>query len=244
MTWSVLIANFLILCFMNIASGAGASGTPGEPVLRVPKCQDFSIDGKGTDPAWALCEWTTLHPLPDNGVQYMSRFKMLYSEKGIYVLFQGEDKMISTGYVEDQDDIYLGDVFEVFFHTDERYPLYFEYEINPVGAELVLLVPNIDGEFLGWEPWKHRDSRRIQRAIQVEGGIESPGSAISGWSAELFFPYEILRPLGNVPPKSGTEWKGNFYRMDYDDGRRHSWSWVPVRTNFHDFPSFKTIRFE
>jgi hypothetical protein len=241
---SVLYLTFLTVSQMIAAQGAPSSYPANEPVLQVPGCGDFKIDGRGTNSAWDLCNWTELKALDGKDALYDSRIKMLYSKSGIYVLFKGEDRTISTNYTEDQEDIYLGDVFEVFFHTDTRYPLYFEYEINPLGAELVLLVPNIDGSFLGWLPWKYGEDRRVLRAVHVEGGSKSPGSAVTGWSAELFFPYELLKPLGNVPPKPGTEWKGNFYRMDYDGGERHSWSWVPISGNFHDFKSFKTLRFE
>ncbi len=35
----------------------------------------------------------------------------------------------------------------------------------------------------------------------------------------MFVPFELLKPLANVPPKSGTRWRANFYRMDYDDDK-------------------------
>ena len=42
----------------------------------------------------------------------------------------------------------LFDVFEVFLWTDEKQPIYFEYEISPLGYELPILVPNFGGKFL------------------------------------------------------------------------------------------------
>ncbi len=77
---------------------------------------------------------------------------MLYSKTGVYVLFEGADKRITATKSEDYLDLWTEDVYECFFWTDERHPIYFEYEISPLGFELPILVPNFDGKFLGWRP--------------------------------------------------------------------------------------------
>ena len=86
--------------------------------LIVKKCQDFELNGKGTNPQWNNVEWTQMSLLDDVKEKFETKFKMLYSQKGIYVLAYCEDKLISTNYVKYQDDIWESDVFEVFFHTD------------------------------------------------------------------------------------------------------------------------------
>jgi hypothetical protein len=70
------------------------------------------------------------------------------------------------------------------------------------------------------------------------------GAKVGGWSAEVFLPYELLSPLRNVPPKSGTRWKANFYRMDYDGGKQSSWDWSRVGPSFHEYKKFGTLVFE
>ena len=54
----------------------------------------------------------------------------------------------------------------------------------------------------------------------------------------------LLSPLQNVPPKPGTQWRANFYRMDYDDGKATRWTWVPVGNSFHEYEKFGTLVFE
>ncbi len=214
-----------------------------EKVLTVKKCSDFDITGKGDDPEWKKTAWVEMKAREQAPGLYRSRFKIMYSAKGIYVLFDGKDNKISTD-LQDFSNVWEGDVFEVFFHTDLRYPLYFEYEINPLNSELVLIIPNIDHKFLGWLPWHYEGNRKIKKAVYVEGGKARTGEKIKGWRAELFFPYEILTPMGNVPPKSGTEWRGNFYRMDYDREETVHWSWSPVQISFHEYEKFGTLMFE
>jgi hypothetical protein len=217
---------------------------PSEKSVTVKSCNDFELNGKGDSPQWNLAEWTQMALLDEAKDKYETKFKILYSESGIYVLAFCEDKLISTEYENDQDDIWKSDVFEVFLHTDPSNPLYFEYEINPLNTELVLLIPNDDGDFMGWAPWHYEGDRKIKRAVHVLNGKAESGANISGWTAEMFFPFALFKGLKNVPPKPGTEWKGNFYRMDYDTGKRISWSWAPVEGSFHEYEKFWPIIFK
>jgi hypothetical protein len=122
--------------------------------------------------------------------------------------------------------------------------VYFEYEISPLGSELPILVPNFNGKFLGWRPWHYEGGRKTRKATAVTGGPKQPRAAITGWTAEVFIPYELLSPLANVPPEPGASWRANFYRVDYDDGKTTRWTWAPVGTSFHEFQKFGKLVFD
>lgn len=212
--------------------------------LLVKKCPDFNLTGRGDNNAWTRTEWNYMTKLDTGGKTYTSKFKILYSVKGIYVLFYGDDDKISTQFDEDFEDLFKGDVFEVFFHTDPKTSIYFEYEINQLNKELVLLIPKIDGKAYGWIPWHYENDRRIKKMVNIVGEKKIAIAAITSWSAELFFPYDLFRPLGNVPPTSGTCWNANFYRLDYDSGKMVKWAWGPVQNSFHELEKFRPIKFE
>jgi hypothetical protein len=160
------------------------------------------------------------------------------------VLFSGSDAKLTATMKEDFLDLWTEDVYEFFFWTDERLPLYFEYEISPLGYELPIIIPNVDGKFLGWRPWHYEGDRKIQKATAIRGGEKKSGANAEGWTAEIFVPYTLLTPLGNVPPKAGTKWRANFYRVDYDDGKETAWDWVRVGPSFHEYKKFGTLVFE
>jgi hypothetical protein len=164
---------------------------------------------------------------------------MLYSETGVYCLFENEDNKISATMKNDFDDIYNEDVVEVFFWTDESSPIYFEYELSPNNVELPILVPNYDGKFFGWRPWHYEGDKKTRRGAT----IHKNGEQVLGWTAEFFIPFKLLNPMQNVPAVPGTRWRANFYRIDYDNGSAQ-WSWRPTRKNFHDYNSFGTIVFD
>jgi hypothetical protein len=157
---------------------------------------------------------------------------------------EAEDSAITATMNEDFLDLWNEDVFEFFLWPDERYPVYFEYEISPLGYELPILIPNFDGQFLGWRPWHYDGSRKTQKATTTTGGPKRSGARVKGWTAEVFVPYELLRPLQNVPPRPGTKWRANFYRVDYDDAKNTSWDWARVGPSFHEFQKFGTLIFE
>ena len=242
LAWLVLLVAFGSVLWGN-GEQAPSADSP-SPVLRVTRTDDFTVDGAGRAPAWSKADWQLLAPRGAPGVAHPTRFKMLYSATGLYVLMDGEDRTLTATMKEDFLDLWNEDVFEFFLWPDERYPVYFEYEVSPLGFELPILVPNLGGQFSGWRPWHYEGARKTQKAIAVRGGLATTGAAITGWSAEVFVPYDLLKPLQNVPPQSGTRWRANVYRMDYDGGRAASWNWSPVRGTFHQPDKFGTLVFE
>jgi len=213
------------------------------PQLSVHPVADFEVTGTGDHAAWRQADWVPLHRREPDGHAYDTRFKAVYSATGMYFLIDGTDRTLTATMDEDFKDLWNEDVFEVFLWTDERYPTYFEYEISPLDHELPILIPNFGGQFLGWRPWHYDGNRMTRKATAVIGGPKQPRAAIQGWRAEFFIPYTLLRPLQNVPPKPGTRWRANVYRMDYDEGHRSRWEWAPVDEGFHEYQRFGELMF-
>ena len=214
------------------------------PEMRVPKVDDFAITGKGDAPAWNKADWTVLKKRNSADANYTSRVKMLHAPKGVYVLFDGTDELITATMTRDYDQLWTEDVYECFFWPDEKQPIYFEYELSPLGYELPILVPNLNGKIMGWLPWMYEGDRKIQKKLSATEGTLTSKGKVTGWRAEVFIPYELLKPLLNVPPAPGSRWRGNFYRMDYDHGKTSSWDWARVGPSFHEFQKYGTLIFE
>jgi hypothetical protein len=205
---------------------------------------DFELDGSGTAAAWNHAQWLPI--LPIKGIAtHATSAKVVYSATGVYCLFDCADHLLMSTGLKDHDDLWNEDVVEAFFWPDESQQLYFEYELSPLGAELPLLVPNCDGKFMGWVPWHYTGERRCRQATTIHGvGSKLPNAAITGWTAEFFVPFALMTGLGNVPPVSGTKWRANFYRIDYDAGEQTLFAWsTSVSNTFHDFRQFGTLQF-
>lgn len=221
----------------------GAAQSSDRPTLRVPAVPDFPVNGQGDHTAWSGVQWTALNARGGADAP-ATRIKVAYSATGLYVFMDAVDKRVTATFGEDFSDLWKEDVFEAFLWPDERDPLYFEYEVSPLGRELPILIPNLDGRFLGWRPWHYGGERRVRHETTIVGGPRESGATIKGWRAEIKIPYALLTPLRNVPPKSGTRWRANFYRVDHDSGKPVSWDWARVGKSFHEFRSFGTLEFE
>jgi hypothetical protein len=240
--WTGLLVIFLILGVKNMNGGLLAANSDRDSV-KIKKCKDFKITGDGVTEAWNKTSWINLVQQDSNTLSYKTKVKVLYSETGIYFLFNCEDKKLISTMKADYLNLWEEDVVEAFLWTDENFPVYFEYELSPFNFELPIMVPNNKGNFLGWLPWHYEGDRRTQHATSVTGGRMESGSTISGWIAEFFIPYKLLTPLSNVPPVSGTRWRANMYRVDYDNGEA-AYCWQKTSKTFHEYNKFGIFIFE
>lgn len=239
---------FILICFLPIFA-MGQSASLETPAITIKKTGDFDITGDGAAGNWNETEWISLAQRTnrENVQNYTTKAKVLYSNTGLYVLFHSKDNRVTTPFTKNYEELWLGDVVEVFLWTNKSEPNYFEYEISPLDYELPLIVSNLDGELLHWLPFENSynsgSGRKVRHKTTVINGKKENGAAIEGWTAEIFIPFKLLHPLENIYPASGTTWRANLYRIDYDGGET-LWSWSPFRENFHDYHHFGTFRFE
>jgi len=210
---------------------------------KIRKCNDFMVTGDGSSAAWNNAEWIKLTHQGSGSTFYETKVKVLYSGTGIYFLFSCGDEKLTTTMKDDNMNLWEEDVVEVFLWTSEDFPVYFEYEISPMDYELPIMVPNYKGKFLGWLPWNYAGEKRVLHATSAIGGEKQSGGTVTGWIAEFFIPYKLLSPLPQVPPSSGTKWRANMYRVDYDNGSS-SFAWQKTNRSFHEYNSFGTFVFE
>jgi hypothetical protein len=231
------IACFIIFVFPIHLKAQAIEQT--DSVFHVKHASNFKVSGDGSSAEWAKCNWIRLTK-GQGASTYETKTKLLYSDSGIYALFHCEDDTISASLKEDFANLFKEDVVEFFIWPDESLPLYLEYELSPNNYELAILIPNLGGDFYGWRPW-HYTGKRVTRHQTKR--IKSEMQHRSSWRAEIFIPFALLQPLGNVPPVTGTRWRINLYRIDYDK-KMTTWAWRPVKGTFHEFQKFGTIVFE
>jgi hypothetical protein len=225
---------------VTLTGQGNGKSNPADSILSVVSCADFEVTGDGSNTEWNKAQWVTLTPQVKSS--YPTRIKIMYSRKGLYCLYHCTDSKITATLKGENLDLYREDVVEAFFWADERVPVYFEYELSPLNYELVLMVPNFDGNFLGWIPWHYTGDRLTRHAavIQYEAGNQE---VVQSWIGEFFIPFELLKPMVQRPPEKGARWRANFYRIDYDKARS-GWTWMPVKKTYHDYQQFGSIVFK
>lgn len=210
----------------------------------IHQSEDFDISGKGDNENWEKTEWLELTQRKVHDyLLFETRLKTLYSENGIYFLFECEDDKLTSTMNADFSDLWKEDVVEIFLLPDDQYPVYFEYEISPLNYELPILIYNNEGELLRWQPFHYESNRQTRHETYIIRESYGCDCEINGWIAEFFIPFKLIKPLNNVPPKKGDKWKANFYRIDYDYTGGTQWTWMPIKKSFHELDKFGTVIF-
>ena len=236
----------LLIGLGSILSTVRASNPDSTMLIR--KTTDFEVNGEGDAKNWSAAEWVPIKVQngpgqKKPGAEFSSRVKIMYSEKGMYFLFDCEDKRLTSTIMEDFGHLFKEDVVEVFLWPDTSVPIYLEYEISPLDYELVILVPHLKGGVQGWKPWSYNERNKVKHATTAQGGQKKSMAAVNGWKAEFFIPFNLMNPIVPEMPKSGTVWRGNFYRIDYDSEPAY-YSWQKTNGSFHEFQKFGTLKFE
>ena len=221
-------------CLLGGMNPIADDNIPEDHVALITRCADFEVTGEGLEASWSQTSWIEIPQRTEKPDTYSTRAKILYSETGIYFLFDCQDNTLTATMKADNLDLWNEDVVEVFLWTGEDFPVYFEYEISPLNYELPIMVPNDKGDFFGWLPWHYEGDRKTRHATS---------SSDKGWKAEFFIPFKLLLPLPQVPPKAGTKWRVNMYRIDYDQGQT-LFSWQATSKTFHEFNKFGTFIFQ
>ena len=208
--------------------------------LTIKHTSDFLVNGYGVANEWKAAEWIELKQIKGS-LLYHSKVKLLYSDTGLYALYDFEDKKVNSTLREDFVSLWKEDVAEMFIWPDDTVPIYFEYQLSPYNYELAILVPNLNGRAQGWAPWNYKGEKKTRHSAHIRyDATENP----IGWMAEFFIPYRLLSPLNNVPPKRGSQWRINMYRIDYDNNDESYWAWQPVEKSFHEFRKFGVVIFD
>lgn len=240
----------LAALFLVIGRQEGFGQTGKEAVLKVKKTDDFTLDGAGGAENWFSTDWVDISVLPSatgKTQRLTTKAKVLYSDTGMYFLFQNKDQVLQATLDADFTELFTEDVVEVFLWPNENDTTYFEYELSPLNYELILLVTHDERGRSLWQPFSfnYRGDRRTRHKTSVQGGEKKSGASITGWIAEFFIPYRLLHPGINIPPEPGTKWRANLYRIDYNaDGGQTNLAWQPVNRNFHEYTKFGTFLFE
>ncbi|HSS44462.1 MAG TPA: carbohydrate-binding family 9-like protein [Thermoanaerobaculia bacterium] len=148
----------------------------------------------------------------------------------LLVRFDGRDAGRVATRTERDGPLWEEDVFEVFLSPHDPAAVYYEFEVNPLGA---LLDARIES------PDLRRETMRVETAWNCPGFSARVRLREKRWSALLRIP---LAPMESGEP--AATWRANFFRVDR--GARDEYSaWSPTFVdppNFHAPEKFGFLR--
>lgn len=149
-----------------------------------------------------------------------TRVRTAWDEDALRVFFHVEDDDIRATMRSRDMPLYEEEVVEVFIDPVGDGRGYFEMELNPLGAELDLVLRRTQSGYrkdFGW-----RCEGMETAAVQMQGG----------WRGEFRIPFASL---GSIQPGPGAAWRVNFLRIDRPSAEERELSaWSPTGiANFH-----------
>jgi hypothetical protein len=214
--------------------------------LLVTKVKNGSIkiDGKLDEKAWAEAATTSefVRTLDGQPAEQKTTAKLLWDDKNLYVAFINEDKDVWATLDKHDDKLWTQEADEMFIDADGDGKTYIELQVNPKGATFDSYLPTYRQNNNEWESG-------MKAGVKVDGTLNKRDDTDKQWVAELAIPLTAAmgkeKEMKNVPPKVGTVWRANMFRMDQPNNRPQSgtgWS-PPLVSDFHALDKFGELIF-
>jgi len=243
-----LVALPIIALFFSACRKADDSVAWPEPKrVVIPKLhQPITVNGDLSEPVWNRA--AVIKPFFENDSGDRERgqteLRLWYDDKAIYLGWICIDRDIQATLLARDSDLWREDVVE-FFITPKELNRYFEFEWNPLSAVFDAIIHNNmdkNGVSIDFNDDQSFTSKNMHWAMKVNGIIGDSSNTNTSWQVEVMIPFA---DLGQLTPKPGDVWRGNFYRINRDKNQPDELlSWSPtLLKGFHQPSRFGYIRF-
>lgn len=228
----------------------------------------LEIDGRLDEVAWRQAPRSPrfVDIISGRPVLYDTRAQVVWDDRHLYVAFRVEEPKLRATYTNQNDPIYYDNDVEVFIAGPDAY---YEFEINGYNTcyEVFFIWeeayeragfvrrPEFARErlrpFNGVGFTTHPRGRRWghfgwtfpgkRTAVHLDGTVNDDRDTDRGWTVELAFPWEGMRPLATdgraLPPREGDVWRMDFSRFNIERApapAQDSGGWVWTRHGVWD----------
>ncbi len=163
--------------------------------------------------------------------------KFLYTEKGIYGLFQVKDQYVRCVASHFQDNVCYDSCVEFFVQPDCGEG-YCNFEFSGGGQFLAYHVTDPTGGPLflaACRPLDISEVSGIEIYHTLPAFVEPEITEPITWRLGFFLPFYVLTSIfGGKAPQSGSVWRANFYKIADKTSHPHWAAWSPVpEVNYH-----------
>lgn len=241
--WAWLLAACLVYGIWQGAAGDCQSIAEAQ-VLRTKEA--ITVDGVLDEAAWRRAPSLPLRDIKGRQAP-ITMVKLLWDDKNLYIAFNCADTDIWATKRQRDDFLWEEEVVEVFIDPDGDGRNYYEFQVNPLGTQIDLLIPDaVKGV---------RDTKRNARwnckgwrsAVKVRGSVNRRDDTDESWTVEMAIPLsELVSPSSPSFPRHGVVWRLNLYRIDRPKSQENDpllLAWSPCQRWFHEPEHFGQVRF-
>jgi hypothetical protein len=163
---------------------------------------------------------------PEQGTQVC----VAWNDAELRVVFDAVDTDPWATLTDRDAPLYTEEVVEVFLDPVGDLESYFEIEVNPLNAVLDLVLRRSRSGYVKDFGWRCDGLRTLARRTD------------HGWGVEMAIPFASLIA---EPPRAGSQWRVNFFRIDRPQGKdRELSAWSPTKLGtFHVPQKFGVLEF-
>jgi len=224
------------------------SRSPASPAECRWTDEPIVINGKGDEEVWKHAQlidnfqitWATGAARKPHTA---TKAKLLWDREYLYFLADMQDTDLYADITEHNGQIYLNDVFELFFKPADDKPGYYEFEVSPANTTMELFIPARGSG--GYDRYKKTTHIKMETAVALRGTLNHWQDVDEGWSVEGRIPWRDLAPTGGRP-NVGEVWKFALCRGDYSvgiDGPELMTSAPLTVRDFHHWEDYAPLRF-
>jgi hypothetical protein len=206
----------------------------------------ITIDGALDDAGWQGIPWVDSFQrfmAPSGGTPQRTGVKAAWDDRNLYIAFRMWDANPWATKAARDDSLWEEQVVEVYIDENGDLLNYKEFEINPLGTVIDLLIPKA-GDQADWRKCAQWNAAGWRTAVRVyreapHPYCEASGTTESGpkllrrgspspistrqptsvarrplWAAEMAFPWGIFSEATHRPPQVGDVWRIQFYRIE------------------------------
>jgi hypothetical protein len=179
---------------------------------------------------------------------YVTAFRALWSERGLYVRFDADDDRPWHTMTRRDDALWEEEVVEIFIDADRSGENYAELEISPANVVCDLRIVRGRPDFKNEIEW---DFAGLATAVVP---LANRTGETVGWTAVAFMPWSDFARLYATPrlvlPPEGRRWRFNVFRIKRPGGPSHPGdgsievAWSPTgQASFHVPAAFRDLVF-
>ncbi|HOU52709.1 MAG TPA: carbohydrate-binding family 9-like protein [Myxococcota bacterium] len=217
----------------------GKDAPPRAPaVLQVlPAAGAIAVDGRLDEEAWTRAIPVKLQaagggPAPAG---QGTAVKALWDDQALYLAFDCQDDQISSPYRDRDDELWNGDVVEVYLDPKADGKDYLEIQVSPNNVVFDALFQS-----------RRQPDWHQARSHNVPGmktaALEGPRDKGMPWTVEMAIPWTSLPEFGKAPAV-GDEVRLNLFRIQATDGKvTGAQAFSPAEGDFHDLSKAGVLR--
>jgi len=179
----------------------------------------------------------------------------MWDDEALTLVFAANDDLVVATHHKHDAPLYEEDVVEAFL-APSRADEYFELEVNPLGTTFDARIESPDGvratmkTDLGWT------CTDLFAAVRKSGSVAGGRFPVAGPNGDrqLVTGNDLMEIVMRIPfaalgcaaPKSGDEWRANFFRIDRHPSGDEFSAWQPTMktpADFHVAAAFGVLRF-